>query len=133
MGIMKNLEKMHVAVVVDKFKGSPNAIGLQLGQAAIAAIMNGFGSDEWVSYMSLFADNPEQLKRLTQKQANDEDYYPEARAYIVANAVCGAGTTGQTGQSVNSNFGDPPPGVPAAAFDAVDQQMVATRPFSINV
>ena len=133
MGIMKNLEKMHVAVVVDKFNGSPNGIGQKLSKAAIDAIMSGFGSPKWREYMSLFADNPEQLKRLTEVQGTDLSYYPEARAYIVANAVCGAGTTGQTGQAVPQEFGDAPAGPAAAAFEEVDQQTIAGRPFAINV
>jgi hypothetical protein len=131
MGIMKNLEKMHVAVVLDKFNGSPAAIGQQLSRHAIEAMMAGFGSPQWKKYMALFADNPDQLRRLTEVTDGDEAYFTESRAYIVANAVCGAGTTGQTGQTVTTGFGDAPVGVPAAQFDAVDAQFIATRPFVV--
>jgi hypothetical protein len=130
MGIIRNLEKMHVAVVMDTFNGSVKKVGQNLTEHAVAALLNGFGSPEWKTYMSLFADNEEQLKRLTEVSPNDKAYYAESRAYIVANAVCGAGTTGQTGQDVKIGFGDPPAGA-GAQFDAVDPEFITTRPFVV--
>jgi hypothetical protein len=75
-------------------KGLP--FGEDMKNAAIEAIMNGLGSEEWKAYMSLFADNAEQLTRLTTEQATDEDYLPQMRAYIVSNAVCGGFTGTRT-------------------------------------
>src|SRR6185295_4133246 len=106
MGIIRNLEKMHVAVVNDTFFMSNKGLGRQLSELAVAALMKGMGSAEWERYMTLFADNPEQLRRLTQEDINEPDYFPRSRAYMVANAVCGAGTTGQTGQTVETTLGD---------------------------
>ena len=104
MGIMKNLDKVHVAVVIDTFNGGN--LGQQLSAAAMSAIMKGLGSPEWKKYMSLFADNAEQLTRLTVEDEDEPVEYRWARAYIVSNAVCGAGTTGQTKQNVPTIFDD---------------------------
>ena len=131
MGIIRNLEKMHVAVVNDTFFMSNKGLGRQLSELAVEALMKGMGSAEWERYMTLFADNPEQLRRLTQADINEPDYFPRSRAYMVANAVCGAGTTGQTGQTVETTLGDPPGGVGIAAFDAVDGEFIKTRTFEV--
>ncbi|MDX6385566.1 MAG: hypothetical protein QOK48_3139 [Blastocatellia bacterium] len=100
--ILSNLNKVHVAVVLDKFKhGEDKAeFAKDLAAAAIDAIMGGVHSDAWKLYMSLFADNEAQLALLTEPKDQEPSYLPTARAYIVANAVCGAGTTGQTAETV---------------------------------
>ena len=71
-------------------------LGMRLKQAAIEALTGGIGSEKWNEYMSLFASNQQQLNRLTVR-AEDEDWsVTESRAYIVANAICGADSTTQT-------------------------------------
>jgi len=61
---------------------------------AVAAIQAGIRSKAWKTYMRQFADTPEQLMRLmgTDGTLGDKDLDIK-RAYIVANAVCGAGST----------------------------------------
>lgn len=81
-------------------------LGFKLKQQAINAMMGGIGSPEWKSYMSLFADNVEQLNRLTVPQDNEDSWLAEARAYIVANAICGADSTTQTSVRVDSDLDD---------------------------
>ena len=71
-------------------------LGNDLKKAAIKAMMKGINSPEWVSYMSLFAENAEQLKRLTVPQPGEDTWQTESRAYIVANAICGADSTTRT-------------------------------------
>lgn len=61
---------------------------------AIEAIYKGFGSAEWNMYMHRFAKSPAQLARLTTRDTDGcHPYIPQARAYLVANAVCFPGTT----------------------------------------
>jgi hypothetical protein len=70
------------------------------------------GSDEWKKYMSLFADNTEQLNLLTVKTAGEDGWVMQNRAYIVSNAVCAAGTTTFTGNRVRTDFGSEASEVP---------------------
>lgn len=106
MSIKRNLDKVHVAVVTDTFNGGN--FGFLLKRAAVSAITKGMDTPEWNKYMALFADNQQQLQRLTVKDPNEPDYFQDSRAYIVSNAVCGADTTGQTGQNVEGGFSDDP-------------------------
>lgn len=105
MTIMKNLEKVHAAVVVDKAKAE-GQLGESIGILAVEAIMKGIKSDEWKTYMSLFADNAEQLDRLTVETPGEGTYLRQARAYIVSNAVCAAGTNTFTGARVDERIDD---------------------------
>lgn len=79
-------------------------LGFDLKRAAIKAMMEGIGSPEWTSYMSLFAENAEQLNRLTVRQPDDDQWKVESRAYIVANAICGADSTTRTSLRVANNI-----------------------------
>ena len=81
-------------------------LGFLLKDAAIKAMMAGIDSDEWKSYMSLFADNEKQLTLLTVPVAGEESYLTEARAYIVANSICGADSTTQTSLRVDPRVDD---------------------------
>ena len=59
---------------------------------AIAAILG--GSEDWVAYMDIFAETPEELARLVPSDGTHADPSKrEARAYLVANGVCAPGTT----------------------------------------
>lgn len=106
MSIKDNLNKMHVAVVTDTFNGGN--LGSLLRATAVNALTNGRTSDEWKEYMTLFADNEEQLMRLTAEGDNDPGWFREQRAYIVSNAICGADTNGQTGAHVEDAFSADP-------------------------
>jgi hypothetical protein len=131
MSIIRNLEKVHVAVVLDTFDGSKKKLGEQLSTKAVSAIMKGMGSPEWNEYMSLFANNAKQLTRLTVQDEDEPSYFRRSRAYIVANAVCGAGTTGETGQNVEAGLGAAPAGLAQEQFDVEDGEFVKKRPFAI--
>ncbi|MBA3711710.1 MAG: hypothetical protein H0W76_04570 [Pyrinomonadaceae bacterium] len=108
MNIIENLEKVHVAVVRDKVvpneAGQKGELGKAIGKLAVKAIMGGLKSDDWKTYMSLFADNAEQLKLLTEETQGEDSYLPEARAYIVSNAVCAAGTNTFTAARVDTQL-----------------------------
>lgn len=97
--IFENAGKIHVAVVTDK-EINQGDLALALSTLAVKAITNGPGSQDWKDYMSLFADNQEQLTLLTVPQEGEEFYLTKARAYLVSNAVCAAGTNTATTNGV---------------------------------
>lgn len=81
-------------------------LGFELKQAAIKAMMKGIESPEWISYMSLFAENAEQLNRLTVLQPDEDSWLTESRAYMIANAICGADSTTRTSLRVDDDIDD---------------------------
>ena len=95
--ITDQLDKVEKAMK-DPAKKTP--LGNLLKNAAIAAMMKGIGSDEWKRYMTMFADNEEQLARLTVPEDDEEQWLRESRAYIVSNAVCATATNTQTKNGV---------------------------------
>lgn len=131
--ILDRLNQTGAAMKTDEFQVS---LGSKLKEAAIEAIMAGIGSTEWKSYMSLFADNADQLTRLTVRAKDEDLLVLESRAYMVANSVCGADSTTQTSlrvaalidDNLNANSDD-------SIVDPVDGQAVANgvivRPFRI--
>jgi hypothetical protein len=131
--ILDRLNQTDAAMKTDKFKVP---LGSKLKEAAIEAIMAGIGSEEWKSYMSLFADNADQLTRLTVRAQNENLLVLESRAYMVANSVCGADSTTQTSLRVAALIDD---NLDAKAdnsiVDPVDGQAFANgvivRPFPI--
>jgi hypothetical protein len=78
------------------------ALGNLLKNHAIKAMMKGIGSDEWKQYMSMFADNQEQLDRLTIAEENEGQWLRESRAYIVSNSVCATATNTRTRNGVDT-------------------------------
>lgn len=103
MSILDRLKRTDVAM---KNPAINDQLGLLLKRHAIKALMAGIGEPDWNTYMSLFAENEEQLKRLTVPQDGEDDWLVESRAYIVANAVCGADSTTQTSLRVNDEIAD---------------------------
>lgn len=118
--IKDNLKKVE-ATMKDPTKNV--AFGLSIKNAAIDAVTNGLDSPQGKAYMSLFADNEKQLTRLTVPDPqNDPTWYRESRAYMVANAICGADSTTLTGTKVKDGIDD---NLPTAADGKV------TKPFPI--
>jgi hypothetical protein len=65
-------------------------IAEEVKQKAANAIYEGIYSEAWVTFMSLFANDPSQLARLTGTDGTiDDAKVSHARAYLVANAVIG--------------------------------------------
>jgi len=112
-------------------------LGLLLKQHAIKAMMAGIGEPDWEKYMSLFAENKEHLIRLTVPKAGEEEWLAESRAYIVANAICGADSTTQTSLRVNEVIGANANGDPNNDVPVVDPDVnpvpdgAIVRPFII--
>lgn len=101
--ILKRLQKTDVAM---ENPANRIQLGGKLKRQAIKAMMGGIGSDDWRAYMSLFADNIDQLNRLTVPQQGEDAWLPEARAYMVANAICGADSTTRTSLRVDDDIDD---------------------------
>lgn len=118
--IIENINRVAQAVVADTDNGGN--FGFRMRHAAINAMMGGIHSAEWKSYMSLFADNAAQLRRLTVPDEQEPGWLVESRAYIVSNAVCGANTTTRTAQDVREDIDD---GLESVADSTI------VKPFSI--
>lgn len=101
--ILKRLQKTDAAMDNPAHRVQ---LGFKLKEASIKAMMGGIGSDDWKAYMSLFADNVDQLNRLTVPQDGEDAWLPEARAYMVANAICGADSTTRTSLRVDDDIDD---------------------------
>jgi hypothetical protein len=65
---------------------------------ALKAILG--GSKEWVAYMQIFADTPEQLARLVPTDNTDNDAMNDARAYLIAAGPCTPDTVANMENSV---------------------------------
>ncbi|HYW70676.1 MAG TPA: hypothetical protein VE961_06565 [Pyrinomonadaceae bacterium] len=107
MSIFDNIKNAHDAVVLDLANGNPPTLGKKLSNAAVAAITSGINSPAGKAYMSLFADNLDQLERLTVAKANEDDYLPLFRAYIVSNSVCDVTTNTNTISRITAKIDDP--------------------------
>lgn len=127
MSIIKNLQKTAAAVALSTLNAGDLAD--RIGEAAIKAITNGMGSDEWKEYMALFCDTKEELAQLTLVRSTDKGYMPHMRAYIVSNAVCVAATGTRTGNGVTEDIEPSAAAVVPANFDDPN----AIRPFNITV
>lgn len=118
--IEDNLKKVHAAVIAQRLIDGQSAFGRALNEAAVKAIIGGINSPAWKSYMAIFADNQEQLDRLTIEKPEEEgpghprEYLPQLRAYMVSNAVCDVSTNGHTNNRVGpkidgmADTNDPP-------------------------
>jgi hypothetical protein len=87
MSIEENIRAEQERIAADPSHGD------ELRAQAIAAIYGGLGSDAWNKYMDNFGKTPAELARL-KSRAGDEchPYIPQARCYLVANAMCLPGT-----------------------------------------
>lgn len=123
MKIIDNIKKVRCGVVVDTYKGGTK--GFELKVAAIKAALGGVGSDDWRNYMTIFADNEAQLKRLTAKDAQaGNPWVKETSAYMVANGTCGGETPQFLLQGVDEKIDD---GV-SPATDPTFQKLITFPP-----
>ncbi|HEX5708088.1 MAG TPA: hypothetical protein VFX96_12375 [Pyrinomonadaceae bacterium] len=121
MKIFENLQRVAAAVALDDLSGG--TFGERVKNAGIDAVMGGINSEAWKKYMSLFADNAEQLKLLTTPDPeNDPSYLPQSRAYIVTNSICGTITGTRTHLNVDRDIDE---------NLSTDDDGTVVRPFSI--
>lgn len=93
MSIIGNAKRVAAAVAQGNVTG--NTFGGDVKAAATKAIFGGMQSQAWEEYMSLFADNAAQLKRLKGEDAQSNvSWVRDSIAYLAADGMCGATTTG---------------------------------------
>lgn len=93
MTIRANIEEKIVEIQKEIEIHGPQGgpLSKKIKEGSISAIMG--GASDWVGYMSNFAKTPEELARLIPTDGTENDPKKrEARAYLVANAVCTPGT-----------------------------------------
>lgn len=91
---MKIMERVQYVkkVITDDFAAN-GTLGSDMQKLGVEAMLNGRESPAWAEFMRIFADNEQQLARLTgditkDSQAN-EGWVKETSAYIVAGTPCG--------------------------------------------
>jgi hypothetical protein len=112
MSIIANLKLAHAAIVNDFAKKlikpddmDAGKLGPRLNLMAVDALTQGIGTQAWSDYMSLFANNEDELAQLIDPERAKDPTMPwlkQSRAYIVSNAICDIGTNGETGRNVNT-------------------------------
>lgn len=93
MTIRANIEEKIVVMQEEIAANPPNGgeVSQRIKQGAISAILG--GAADWIAYMNNFAKTPEELAKLIPTDGTeDHPEKREARAYLVANAVCAPGT-----------------------------------------
>lgn len=109
MTIRANIEA-RIEQIQAELDANPNELGeisKKVKEGAINAIMG--GAADWVSYMSLFANTPAELARLIPSDGTEDDpNMREARAYLVANAICAPGTATGLIDNVFDRLDNPP-------------------------
>ena len=111
MTVRDNIRAKMAAIENERKGGGPTPTADEVQNKAMKAILGGQNTRDpaaaWADYMRLFAlpDKPEQLARLipTDTTINDPDRQ-KARAYLVGNGVCGAGTTGLLDNNVTNKL-----------------------------
>ena len=111
MKIADKINRIHEFVSTPAGAGK----GIEIQGQASEAIKGGITSDAWKVFMSNFASNPAQLKRLLgQDSFIEKPWGLITLAYLPANAMCGTSTTANTGRNV------PPPMMDALDGDGLD-------------
>jgi len=93
MSIFKNVRKVRAVIAQESVDDFISPAGSALNTAAMAAIAGGINSAAWKSYMAVFADNPQQLARLTVQADGEDPYIKQMRTYMVTAGVCDPGTS----------------------------------------
>jgi hypothetical protein len=93
MAISDNVQAKANAIRQEQvdFPNGPTPIGDEVQQKAIKAITGGVA--DWVAYMELFKTNDAELARLIPTDGTTDGPRVQARAYLVADGMCGMGTT----------------------------------------
>ena len=95
--ITDSIKKVHAAMDI---KEDQEDLGRLLRNYAIEAIASGPNTVPWRKYMSMFAENEEQLELLSVPKETDVKWLRHARAYLVANSVCAVHTNTKTGNGI---------------------------------
>jgi len=104
MAISDNVQAKANAIRQEQINSpnGPTPIGDEVQQKAIKAITGGVA--DWVAYMELFKTNDAELARLIPTDGTSGGPRVQARAYLVANGVCGMGTTVHLADNVTTTL-----------------------------
>jgi hypothetical protein len=94
--ILAKMDQVQQEIDAGVSPDDPNSKTRELHNKAVAAILNGNDSDEWVEYMKLFAGDPTneaELARLIPTDGTTDANRQDARAYLVAGGTCLMATT----------------------------------------
>ncbi len=93
MNISVNIQAKADAILQERtaHPAGPTPIADEVHAKALQAILGGTGN--WIEYMKLFKTNDAELARLIPTDGTTNATMQEARAYLVANGMCGMGTT----------------------------------------
>jgi hypothetical protein len=92
MSIYRNVKKVRAVIASESVDNMFSPAGDALNTAAMAALKGGMASPAWKSFMAVFADNPEQLTRLTEQAPGETPYVTQMRAYVLTASICDHGT-----------------------------------------
>lgn len=93
---MENATVLRDAILREAAQPTPGSTFLQdLRDGAVRATLGGVGSADWRLFMTVFADNEQQLQRLTVSDGvAGASYVRETSAYLVGGSICTDITTG---------------------------------------
>jgi hypothetical protein len=126
MTIRANIEARIIEMQkeVDEHGSAGADVSKKIKQRAIDAIMG--GAPDYIAYMSLFAKTPDELARLIPTDGTEDDPdQREARAYLVANAICAPGTATGLVDNVFDRLDPPAVAAPAVVAPAITAPAVA--------
>ena len=104
MAISDNIQAKAEAIDDERIANpeGPFPIADEVQQKATKAILG--GTLDWVSYVKLFATNPDELARLIPTDGTTDGVRQQARAYLAANGMCGETTTGRLKDNVTAKL-----------------------------
>ena len=111
---MKIIERIALVQAALIAQGTQTTLHGKMTNAAINAVRGGITSTDWSKYMTLFADNEQQLKRLTGQDevSQQEGYVKVSSAYLVANGTCGGFTPAGLHQFIDARIDEGLPSEP---------------------
>ena len=94
MAISENVQKVAEDIKKELLvpPGGKSQLAQNVQEKAIKAIFG--GPVEWVEYMQQFSTNADELARLIPTDGTSDNKRKLARAYLLANGMCGETTTG---------------------------------------
>ncbi len=90
MTIKDNILADHKRIMGAATAAEQARLAKEVGELSFKAIKGGINSSAWAIYMSRFADNLDQLKRLCgeDEEFNSQPWSAQCLAYTVSNGVC---------------------------------------------
>jgi hypothetical protein len=120
--IKQNVNELRDAILREKDKKGSTFIS-DVRNAAVKATRGGVSSLEWKTFMTIFADNPEQLERLTVKDGDPSlvgrEYILDSAAYMVGGSICTSETVAHLPHRIDDRIDEGLSDVADAVFAAL--------------